>query len=55
MAQKEPGEFQSSREADKLLGELKKQMGMGKRINPKMAARIEQVTAERDRLRSKGK
>ena len=55
MAQREPGEFQSSREADKLLAELKKQTGMGKRINPKMAVRIAEVTAERDRLRAKGK
>lgn len=55
MAQREPGEFQSSREADKTLKELKKQTGMGKKINEKMSVRIAQVTAERDRLKAKGK
>lgn len=55
MAQKEPGEFQSSREADKLLADLKKQAGMGKKVNPKMTVRIAEVTAERNRLRDKGK
>lgn len=55
MAQREKGEFQSSREANELLKRLKKATGMGKKINPKMAARIVEVTAERDRLQAKGK
>lgn len=55
MAQREPSEFQSSQAADKMLKGLKKAASRGKRIDPKMTARIAEVEAERDRLRAKGK
>jgi hypothetical protein len=55
MAERESGEFETSREAYTLLKQLKLSQGRGKKINQKLTARIEQVEKEAKRLHEKGK